>query len=145
MLASATRLARFALQDGTELTFVLTTDITQLTYDRAVVAGLSVTDPSDVGPAGPEGETGAAGAAGAAGATGAEGETGAAGAAGATGSQGSEGPEGPAGTSVLTAYATGSRPSASALGIGAQIYDSTLSEVCVSDGSVWRDSVGTEI
>jgi hypothetical protein len=40
------------------------------------------------------------------------------------------------------AFATGSRPSASVAGIGAEIYDSTLSKPIYSDGTIWRDAIG---
>lgn len=40
---------------------------------------------------------------------------------------------------------TASRPSASTVGAGAQIYDTTLSMPIYSDGTVWRDAMGTAV
>jgi hypothetical protein len=40
---------------------------------------------------------------------------------------------------------TASRPSASTVGAGAQIYDTTLSKPIYSDGTVWRDAMGTAV
>ena len=40
---------------------------------------------------------------------------------------------------------TAGRPSASAVGLGAQIYDRTLSKPIWSDGTVWRDATGTAV
>lgn len=45
----------------------------------------------------------------------------------------------------MLTVATGSRPTASAAGAGAQMYDSTLSKPIWSDGSAWRDSAGTAV
>lgn len=41
------------------------------------------------------------------------------------------------------AFATASRPSASGVGAGTEIYDTTLSKPVWSDGTNWRDSAGT--
>lgn len=43
------------------------------------------------------------------------------------------------------AMAAGSRPSASTAGVGAQVYDTTLSKPIWSDGTVWRDAMGTAV
>jgi len=40
---------------------------------------------------------------------------------------------------------TGSRPSASSAGAGARFYDTTLSKPIWSDGTVWRDAMGTAV
>ena len=50
-----------------------------------------------------------------------------------------------AGAIKALAVATGSRPSASTVGAGAQIYDTTLSKPIWSDGTVWRDAMGTSV
>jgi hypothetical protein len=42
-------------------------------------------------------------------------------------------------------FATGSRPSASTVGAGGHIYDTTLSKPIWSDGTVWRDATGTAV
>lgn len=42
-------------------------------------------------------------------------------------------------------YATGARPSASSVGAGAMIYDSTLSKPVWSNGTVWKDAAGTTV
>lgn len=42
-------------------------------------------------------------------------------------------------------YATGSRPSASTVGAGAMVYDSTLSKPIWSNGSAWKDAAGTTV
>ena len=44
-----------------------------------------------------------------------------------------------------TAYATASRPSATTLGVGTRIYDSTLNKPIWSDGTAWRDAVGAAV
>lgn len=44
-----------------------------------------------------------------------------------------------------SAYATGSRPSASTAGVGAQIFDSTLGKPLWSNGSVWVDATGATV
>jgi hypothetical protein len=41
------------------------------------------------------------------------------------------------------AAATGSRPSATTVGVGARFYDTTLSKPIWSDGTTWRDAAGT--
>lgn len=43
------------------------------------------------------------------------------------------------------AYATGSRPSASAAGAGAMAFDTTLGKPIWSDGTTWRDATGTAV
>jgi hypothetical protein len=40
---------------------------------------------------------------------------------------------------------SGSRPSAISEGVGAQVYDTTLSKPLWSDGFVWRDAMGTAV
>lgn len=45
----------------------------------------------------------------------------------------------------MGAFATGSRPSAVTAGVGAVCYDSTLSKPIYSDGSIWRDAMGTAV
>lgn len=40
---------------------------------------------------------------------------------------------------------TGQRPLASAAGVGAQMYDTTLGKPIWSDGSVWKDALGTVV
>lgn len=45
----------------------------------------------------------------------------------------------------LPAYATGSRPTASVVGVGAQVFDSTLSKPIWSTGSGWVDAAGTAV
>lgn len=42
-------------------------------------------------------------------------------------------------------YTTATRPSASALGVGIQIYDKTLHIPLWSDGLVWRNASGTAV
>lgn len=42
-------------------------------------------------------------------------------------------------------FATGSRPSATTSGMGAQIYDSTIHKPLWSDGTVWRDAMGNAV
>lgn len=42
-------------------------------------------------------------------------------------------------------FSTAGRPSASAVGLGVQIYDSTLSKPIWSNGTVWKDAVGTTV
>jgi hypothetical protein len=42
-------------------------------------------------------------------------------------------------------FVKGSRPSASTSGVGAQVYDSTLSKPIWSDGTVWRDAAGSAV
>lgn len=42
-------------------------------------------------------------------------------------------------------YTTAGRPNASLLGVGTQIYDTTLHRPVWSDGTVWRDSTGTAV
>lgn len=42
-------------------------------------------------------------------------------------------------------YTTAARPSASALGLGVQIYDKTLHIPLWSDGLVWRNASGTAV
>lgn len=49
------------------------------------------------------------------------------------------------GTFVLGHGATGARPTASTVGVGAMWYDSTLSKPIFSDGTVWRDAEGTAV
>lgn len=44
---------------------------------------------------------------------------------------------------TLGAGATGSRPSATTVGAGAQFYDTTLHKPIWSDGTAWRDATGT--
>ena len=46
---------------------------------------------------------------------------------------------------VLPGYATGSLPDAEEAGVGAMVYDTTLSQLVLSDGTVWRDAAGTAI
>ncbi|WP_028637707.1 collagen-like protein [Nocardioides sp. URHA0032] len=43
------------------------------------------------------------------------------------------------------AFTTALRPSASTSGVGACIYDTTLSKPIYSDGTVWRDAMGTAV
>jgi polygalacturonase len=42
-------------------------------------------------------------------------------------------------------YATAARPPAASVGVGAQVYDSTLSRPIWSDGSIWRDAAGSVV
>ncbi|WP_261949401.1 hypothetical protein [Rhodococcus sp. T9N] len=49
------------------------------------------------------------------------------------------------GTVALRPVATGARPAANAAGVGAMLYDSTLGKPIFSDGSVWRDALGTAV
>lgn len=42
-------------------------------------------------------------------------------------------------------FSTAGRPSAATAGVGAQIYDSTLSKPVWSNGAVWRDAMGTAV
>jgi hypothetical protein len=114
----------------------------QLAALTATVSPSASPYPQIAGPQGDAGPTGAAGETGATGAEGAAGATGATGAAGATGSQGPAGATGAAGSEVLTSYTTADRPSAVTAGAGALYYDLTLSEVGVSNGVTWLDSVG---
>ena len=46
---------------------------------------------------------------------------------------------------LTTPVATGSRPVAATAGAGTMIYDSTLSKPIWSDGTVWRDAMGTAV
>jgi hypothetical protein len=46
---------------------------------------------------------------------------------------------------VVGKFATGSRPSASTLGQGAMVLDSTLNKPIWSDGTNWRDATGTVV
>lgn len=46
---------------------------------------------------------------------------------------------------LVAKYTTAARPSASASGIGWQIYDTTTSRPLWSDGTVWRDATGTAV
>lgn len=46
---------------------------------------------------------------------------------------------------AVGSYATGSRPSAAAAGVGAMIYDSTLKKPLWSDGGAWNDAAGTTV
>ena len=46
---------------------------------------------------------------------------------------------------VTGKYATGSRPSATTLGSGAQVFDTTLNKPIWSDGTSWRDAAGTVV
>lgn len=49
-------------------------------------------------------------------------------------------------TGVITgAFATGSRPTAAGGGIGTTIFDSTLNKPIWSDGTIWRDAMGTAV
>ena len=48
-------------------------------------------------------------------------------------------------TSKTGTGATGSRPSASTVGAGAQWYDTTLSKPIWSNGTVWKDAAGTTV
>lgn len=45
----------------------------------------------------------------------------------------------------VSPFATGSRPSATTLGQGAMIFDTTLNKPIWSDGTNWRDAVGTVV
>lgn len=45
----------------------------------------------------------------------------------------------------LAAYTTAGRPSASTLGIGSNIFDSTLNKPIWSDGTNWRDAAGVVV
>jgi hypothetical protein len=49
------------------------------------------------------------------------------------------------GVDLLPVYSTASRPGASASGVGASYYDSTLSKPGFSTGTVWKDAGGTTI
>lgn len=42
-------------------------------------------------------------------------------------------------------YTTPNRPDAAALGVGSQIYDTTLHKPIWSDGATWRDATGTAV
>lgn len=42
-------------------------------------------------------------------------------------------------------YTTAGRPNAAALGVGTQIYDTTLHKPVWSDGVVWRDATGAAV
>lgn len=42
-------------------------------------------------------------------------------------------------------YTTVARPSAVTVGVGAAIYDTTISKPVFSDGAVWRDAAGTAV
>jgi hypothetical protein len=45
----------------------------------------------------------------------------------------------------LPAYSTANRPSASTVGVGSAIYDTTLSKPIWSNGTVWKDAAGTTV
>lgn len=48
-------------------------------------------------------------------------------------------------TMAVRVMSTAGRPSASAAGVGANVYDNTLSKPIWSDGTVWRDAAGTAV
>jgi hypothetical protein len=122
---------------------------TDYAYNEAQLAALTATVspsaspyPQTSGPQGEQGEQGDAGATGEAGADGATGAQGEQGEQGETGSQGPQGEPGAAGSLTVNAYTTLARPSAVTAGAGAVYYDTTLSELGVSNGVTWLDSVG---